>query len=193
MFGSIVLITPTLTPTGAVVNRVGQQVSRAKLVFSAKMAGLLRVAELVEMQHLGIEVLSGRGGLQKHISWAHVSEMYDPTPWLEGGELLLSVGLHFSTSAHEQVAFLERLHGKGVVAFGLPRPRLPLLTQSLLRVSDERSFPILLLPIELSFIEVVRLVAVANQLSAQRHVMTHLRILDALNASVNQGLAQAWV
>ena len=39
---------------------------------------------------LGLELASGHEAAQAHVRWVHSSELLDPTPWLRGGELLLS-------------------------------------------------------------------------------------------------------
>ena len=41
--------------------------------------------------------------------WLHVSELDDPTPWLEGGELLLTTGLGVGELATTQRAYVRRL------------------------------------------------------------------------------------
>jgi purine catabolism regulator len=50
-----------------------------------------------------------------NITWAHVSELADPTPWLSGGELLLTTGLQLFATKAETIAYCERL-AKGDVA-----------------------------------------------------------------------------
>ena len=42
---------------------------------------------------LGLELISGRESAQTHVRWVHSSELVDPTPWLKGGELLLTTGI----------------------------------------------------------------------------------------------------
>ena len=40
-----------------------------------------------------------RGGLDLPVRWVHISELLDPTPWLSGGELLLSTGMQLEDRA----------------------------------------------------------------------------------------------
>ena len=51
--------------------------------------------------------------------WVHISELDDPTPWLSGGELLLTTGMVLGT-AEEQRAFVAALadHGLAGIGFG---------------------------------------------------------------------------
>ncbi|MCS5723962.1 PucR family transcriptional regulator ligand-binding domain-containing protein, partial [Herbiconiux sp. CPCC 203406] len=48
----------------------------------------------------------------------HVSELDDPTPYLEGGELLLTTGIPLAGAADPR-PYVDRLVGRGVVALGL--------------------------------------------------------------------------
>ncbi len=55
----------------------------------------------------------------KPITGVHVSELEDPTPYLEGGELLLTTGMPFAASAALSRAYMARLEAKNVHAVGL--------------------------------------------------------------------------
>src|SRR5689334_25203659 len=54
---------------------------------------MLTVAELVADPGLGLELVAGRRGAEREIEAAAVSELVNPGPWLQGGELLLTIGL----------------------------------------------------------------------------------------------------
>ena len=54
---------------------------------------MLTVRDIASMQELGVAVAGGSAGLARDVRWLHVSELSDPTAWLEGGELLLTTGL----------------------------------------------------------------------------------------------------
>ena len=54
---------------------------------------MLTVAELVADPDLGLELVAGRTGAEREIEAAAVSELVNPGPWLQGGELLLTIGL----------------------------------------------------------------------------------------------------
>ena len=48
--------------------------------------------------------------------WVHISELDDPTPWLRGGELLLTTGLPLRAGP---AAYVERLADAGLTGLGL--------------------------------------------------------------------------
>ncbi|HXC45788.1 MAG TPA: PucR family transcriptional regulator ligand-binding domain-containing protein, partial [Solirubrobacteraceae bacterium] len=45
------------------------------------------------LSELGLELLSGQEAAETQIRWVHATELVDPTPWLSGGELLLTTGI----------------------------------------------------------------------------------------------------
>jgi purine catabolism regulator len=42
---------------------------------------------------LGLERASGHESANASVRWVHSTELADPTPWLRGGELLLTTGI----------------------------------------------------------------------------------------------------
>jgi purine catabolism regulator len=42
----------------------------------------ITVADLLEMQHLRLSLVSGEGGVQRSVSWTHVSDLPEPWRWL---------------------------------------------------------------------------------------------------------------
>src|SRR4051812_17532459 len=66
---------------------------------------VITLRELVGLPHLDLEVLAGRAGLAAPVRWAHVAEVEDPTPWLQGGELLIATGALLPAGAARQVAY----------------------------------------------------------------------------------------
>src|SRR3954470_13428416 len=101
---------------------------------------------------LDVQVLAGEANLDVPVRWVHISELRDPTPWLSGGELLLTTGMALDTPAaqREFVATLAD-HGLagGGVGTGLKHASVP---DALVEAARERSFPVFEVPYELPFI-----------------------------------------
>jgi len=51
------------------------------------------LASLLRSTPLKLTVLAGGDRLDAPVRWVHTSELDDPGPYLEGGELLLTTGL----------------------------------------------------------------------------------------------------
>ena len=68
-----------------------------------------------------LEVLHAPGGsLSETVRWVATSELEDPTPFLLGGELLLTAGVVLAGGpARTAEAYVRRLVAAGVTALGL--------------------------------------------------------------------------
>ena len=112
----------------------------------------LTLASLTE--ELGLELASGRDAATAHLRWVHSTELPDPTPWLRGGELLLTTGLQLKRP-RVQAQFIERLVDHDIVGLGFgtgfTHEQLP---EALLGAARERSFPVFEVPYELPFIAI---------------------------------------
>ena len=113
---------------------------------------MLTVRDL--LRDLDVRLLAGERGLHLPVRWVHISELLDPTPWLSGGELLLTTGMQLDTE-DQQREFAARLadHHLAGLGFGtgfkhaaVPAP--------LLEVAEEREFPVFEVPYEVPFIAV---------------------------------------
>ena len=84
----------------------------------------------------------------------HISELLDPTPWLSGGELLLTTGMQLETDAQAR-EFLGRLadHHLAGLGFGTGFKHAA-VPEPLLEVAAEREFPVFEVPYEVPFIAV---------------------------------------
>ncbi|MEU2780176.1 PucR family transcriptional regulator ligand-binding domain-containing protein, partial [Streptomyces sp. NPDC007162] len=109
---------------------------------------VLTVGDLLSFPALQMRLLAGGGGLSRTVSWAHVSELEDPTPWLHGSEVIMTVGLAVPRAGEAQRRYLERLDDAGVAALVLSTQlRTPPLRQAFLAAAEERGFPVLEVPL----------------------------------------------
>ncbi len=121
------------------------------------------LATLVGQPALGLTVLvqpSVPHALDRDISWVHTSELVDPTPYLGGGELLLSVGLWLGSAADPHVsAYVDRLVRARVAALGfgvgVAHGTVP---ASLISAADARQLPLIEVPERTAFIAISRMV-----------------------------------
>ena len=77
---------------------------------------MLTVRELIA--DLDVTLHGGERGLDEPVRWVHSSELLDPTPWLSGGEILLTTGMQLA-DADRQRAFVARLHDHGLAGIGV--------------------------------------------------------------------------
>ena len=74
------------------------------------------LAALLNEPTLALRLLAGSADAS--IGWAHSSDLLDPTPFLEPGNLLLTTGTQFAEDAVSKAYedYAERLVGVGVAA-----------------------------------------------------------------------------
>jgi purine catabolism regulator len=112
----------------------------------------LTVESLIE--ELGLELASGHESAKAAVRWVHSTELPDPTPWLRGGELLLTTGLQL-TGATVQRELIGRLADHQIAGLGFgtgfAHKRLP---PALVTAARKRAFPVFEVPYELPFIAI---------------------------------------
>ncbi|HYV15035.1 MAG TPA: PucR family transcriptional regulator ligand-binding domain-containing protein [Conexibacter sp.] len=113
---------------------------------------MLSVGEL--LRDLDARPLAGEARLEAPVRWVHISELEDPTPWMSGGELLLTTGLQLDT-AKRQRAFVARLadHQLAGLGFGtgFSHDAVP---SALVTAAAERDLPLFEVPYDTPFIAV---------------------------------------
>jgi PucR family transcriptional regulator, purine catabolism regulatory protein len=121
---------------------------------------MLTVGDIAALPELTLSVAAGPDGLGNEVRWLHVSELADPTPWLEGGELLMTTGLGIGGTGRTQREYVRRLsqHGLAGLAFGtgFGFPEAP---PALVAEADAVDFPVLTVPYEVPFIALTKAVA----------------------------------
>jgi purine catabolism regulator len=113
---------------------------------------VLTVESLVS--ELDLTLATGEEKASATVRWVHSTELVDPTPWLRGGELLLTTGLQL-TSAKLQREFVERLAEREIAGLGFGtgfvHKKVP---AAILNAARKRDFPLFGVPYELPFIAV---------------------------------------
>ncbi len=149
----------------------------------------ITVKELLTTSHLGLSLVAGGGGLGRQVTWAHVSELEDPAPWLEGGELVMTTGMGVPEAPVRQRDYVARMDEAEIAALAISRDLYaPPITEEMKAEADRRAFPVLEVSIEVPFVAIAHAVAAATQGDAQRRLLTHLRIFDTLRAATSEGL-----
>jgi PucR family transcriptional regulator, purine catabolism regulatory protein len=143
----------------------------------------LTVASLIG--ELGLELASGQESAQAHVRWVHSTELPDPTPWLKGGELLLSTGIQL-TGPKLQRELIDRLADHEIAGLGFgtgfAHKRLP---AALLKAARDRGFPLFEVPYELPFIAITE--RAFGQLLDERYELLQRTMVGDVLAEVLTG------
>ncbi|MFE0593147.1 PucR family transcriptional regulator [Micromonospora echinospora] len=134
------------------------------------------VAQVLALPELRLRMVAGGVGVGNEVRWVHVSETVDPTPWLRGGELLLTTGMRI-TDPEEFGPYLHRLADAGLAGLGfgvgLDHPDVP---EPLRAAAEERGLPVLEIPVDAPYVAISE--GVSNLLAAERYD-TIARAFDA--------------
>jgi PucR family transcriptional regulator, purine catabolism regulatory protein len=113
---------------------------------------MLTVRNLVD--EIGLELLSAEDAAETPVRWVHITELPDPTPWLSGGEMVLTTGLQL-TSPKRQRDFARLLcdqHVAGIgFGVGIEHDEVP---APLLEEARSVGLPLFAVPYELPFIAI---------------------------------------
>ncbi|MFI8190342.1 PucR family transcriptional regulator [Streptomyces sp. NPDC085946] len=121
------------------------------------------LASLVQHSALRLTVRAGEDRLDVPVRWAHVSELADPVPYMEGGELLLITALKLDAEDPEAMRrYVRRLAGAGVVgigfAVGVTYEEIP---AALVDAAEEEGLPLLEVPRRTPFLAISKAVSAA--------------------------------
>jgi purine catabolism regulator len=134
---------------------------------------------------LGLTLVSGQEGAQTHVRFVHSTELSDPTPWLKGGELLLSTGLQLTTPKLQR-EFVERLADHEIAGLGFgtgfAHRRIP---AALLAAAQKHAFPLFEVPYELPFIAITE--RAFAQLLDERYEMLQRNVVGDVLAEALTG------
>ncbi len=141
----------------------------------------MTVEDLLRSPALQLRLLAGEAGVGRSVSWAHVSELDDPTPWLLGAEVIMTTGLGVPRAAARQRAYLERLDDAGVSALALSAQlHVPPLHEAFFEAAEARGMPVLEVPLAVPFIAIAQEVAAAVQEDARHRLGAQLQVFGAL-------------
>ncbi len=117
---------------------------------------------LLDNPGLRLELVTGEDPAAIPVAWAHVSELHDPTEFLEGGELLLVTGVNLPRGRLALAEYAQRLVTAGISALGygvgVTRKTVPVTLSDACR---QHGLPLVVIPRAVPFIAITRAMAQA--------------------------------
>lgn len=148
------------------------------------------LSALLAREDLGLHQIAGPSDPDTVIHWAHTSEMADPYPYLLGGELLLTAGVHIPEAAGSGTYFddyVARIVAAGGTALGFGlAPVHDTVPRALVAACDSYGLPLLEVPPRTTFSGVAR--AVWQLMAQARH--TELRRVTEAQQSLAAAAAR---
>jgi purine catabolism regulator len=106
------------------------------------------------IDELGLSLAAGKEGAAAPIRWVHITELLDPTPWMSGGELLLTTGIQLREE-EQQRSFVRMLvdHHLAGLGFGtgIEHDEIP---AAVIDEAERLGFPLFEVPYEMPFIAI---------------------------------------
>lgn len=123
---------------------------------------------LLAQHSLGLTLRTAAPAPDTEIGIVITTELIDPTPWLSGGEMVLTTGIRLPDTDTGLREYIHRLVARGVVALGFGAGiSLPAAPPGLVAAADEAGLPVLEVPLPTPFVAVAR--AVIDQVAAVQY------------------------
>lgn len=151
------------------------------------LVGAVTVRDLLAVPALGLRLLAADDAIDAVVRWAHPTELVDPRPYLQGGELVLTVGTSLVADRAQWGAFVDRLLDAGACAVGYGvgdvTEQVP---EDLVTACRERRLPLLEVPATVPFQAITELLAdrraeARTAVERQVHQLS-AQLLDAMAA-----------
>ncbi|QNP65585.1 PucR family transcriptional regulator [Streptomyces genisteinicus] len=130
------------------------------------------LASLVQHSALKLTVRAGEDRLETPVRWAHVSELADPVPYMEGGELLLVTATTLDVEDRDAMRrYVRRLAGAGVVGLGFGvGVHYDDIPGALVEAAEAEGLPLLAVPRRTPFLAISKAVSAAIAADQYRSV-----------------------
>ncbi len=118
------------------------------------------LAQVVGLSDLALRVVTVAPSLDRPLRWVAPSELSDPAPWIEPGDLILTTGMAMSGDPDETRAYVDRLVAAQAVGLGfgigLNHATVP---PALVAAAETAGLPVVEVPEPLPFVAVSRAVS----------------------------------
>lgn len=142
---------------------------------------MITARSLCQDENLGLTLAAGAQAADRPIAWAHAIELADPTPYLAGGELVMTTGINIGADAAAQADYVARLAAAGTAALAVDTgTTLTAVPAGVLAAGDEHGVPVLRVPASTPFIAIARVVidaVKADQLESVQRVVDQQEVL----------------
>lgn len=149
------------------------------------------VADLLNQEKLSLRCVAGQKALANVVRWVHVSEVDDPTPWLMGGEMLITTNL-YGREESTLLSYFDALKKSGVAAVGYgtgwPGKDVPSAWRA---AAAAANLPLLEVPFETPYIALSEFVAARLAEERARDFETTLAGQAHLATSLLKGVSES--
>lgn len=123
---------------------------------------VLTVQVLAERSDLNLSVVAGAGtsAMNRVLTWVVISELPDPSAYVDGGELVLTTGSRIPAGAEARKQYIDRLVAAGAAALAFRTSSFyETVPEELITAAERAGLPVLSVPVETRFGVISRFVA----------------------------------
>ncbi|MFP7761438.1 PucR family transcriptional regulator [Marisediminicola sp. LYQ134] len=151
----------------------------------------ITVADVLEWPGFDVTLVAGATGVDHRVRWAQATELVDPSPYLRGDEIILTVGSDLDTAA-KCAAFVDALIASDAAAIGLAVDVVDHTPPAgLAALADARGLALFTVPNTLPFVAFTEKLAALH--GAARERVQRRRDNGLLLDYIRRGLASPWV
>jgi purine catabolism regulator len=149
---------------------------------------MVTVGWLARQPDLGLTVVAGAEHAERTILWAHAIELADPTPYLSGGELVMTTGLKLGGTKRAQFDYVSRLVTAGAAALAFDTgTNFRQVPEGIIAAGDELGLPVLRVPATTPFIAITRAVIDAINADQLKSVRRTVELQERLARETLRG------
>jgi purine catabolism regulator len=149
---------------------------------------MVTVGWLARLPDLGLTVVAGAEHAERTILWAHAIELADPTPYLSGGELVMTTGLKLGGTKRAQFDYVSRLVTAGAAALAFDTgTNFRQVPEGIIAAGDELGLPVLRVPATTPFIAITRAVIDAINADQLKSVRRTVELQERLARETLRG------
>lgn len=109
-----------------------------------------------EFPTTGLQLIAGKEGLEKRISWVHILESIPMTRFLKGGELILSTGVDLQDE-NKMLEFVKKIQSMNAIGIAFDTGGYILnIPESVVDYCDNHGLPLFSIPKEVPFENIMR-------------------------------------
>lgn len=109
-----------------------------------------------EFPTTGLQLIAGKEGLEKRISWVHILESIPMTRFLKGGELILSTGVDLQDE-NKMLEFVKKIQSMNAIGIAFDTGGYILnIPDSVIDYCDNHGLPLFSIPKEVPFENIMR-------------------------------------
>lgn len=111
---------------------------------------------ITECPNTGLQLIAGKEGLEKRITWVHIMESIAMTRFLKGGELVLSTGVDLQNE-NNMLEFVKKIHSQEAIGVAFDMGGYILKIPScVIDYCDTHGLPLFTIPKEVPFENIMR-------------------------------------